>query len=306
MSVVLAAAFPDFGLLISDSRITINGTIKRDELQKIYQLGKHLAVGFTSDDVGTSYRIIYEMTRYSQKLSRSQHSLYLLDKLPKVANYHYEKLTKGRNPLPRMDFSYVGIINDRITQLDSKFVFDLIKRFKNSFTLSPEMQRSLFSAKNGIMKFPPPIPSVLVQEFPSNRRVNFHTLGVSLRGSGAVAFSELEKEIEKVLLCPDKNMRIVMFQLSLNNYCKKNNITSVGGLNQIIIIDRDGIKPQSYSHSSVLKDGKFIGGKKMEFKPGGWVQIDLDTGKEVKVKHYNPLILEKDDNEFASFQGMSC
>ena len=304
MSVVVAAIFPDFGMLMSDSRVTINGNSKRDELQKIYQLSNHLAVGFTSNNVRISCQIISEMTKYSLKNTRSQHPLYLLEKLPRVANFYYKKLTKGLSVLPAMDFSYIGILNDRGSSIPIKPVFDLMKRFNSSFNLSPEMQRGLFSAKDGFMNFQPPIPIALIQKFPFNDIKTFNTLGISLCGSGSVAFIKLEKDLEKTLLAPEKIMRIVIIQSSVEDYCKENGIDTVGGLSQIVIIDKNGVKPQGYSANLVMKDGKIVGGKKMEYRDEGWVQIDLRTGIELKIRH-NPLIIDT-DNKFTALQSAFC
>lgn len=108
MSVVIAAAFPDFGYLSSDSRVTIRtakGDFRRDELQKTYQVGPFLTVGFTSNDVQLSCAILKAITHYSYKKSKSQNTLYLLEKLPKVAKYEYDRLTQARLDKPAMSFS---------------------------------------------------------------------------------------------------------------------------------------------------------------------------------------------------------
>lgn len=307
MSVVIAAAFPDFGYLSSDSRITVKsarGIFKRDVLQKTYQVGPHLAIGFTSNDVRISCLIIQALTNYSYRKAKSQNTLYLLDKLPRVARHEYERLTASMTEKPAMSFSFVGLMRDRATFLDSGYVFEMIKQHTGSFTLSPEMQRALFSGKDGKLYFPSPNPAVLVQTFPDSKILWFHTLGVSIEGSGSAAFDdELKSEMGKILLIPEPSFRIAILQQAIEDKCKKYGIDTVGGMNQTLILNESGVIPQGYSGGMTFDtEGNEVDkGRKIEIGPEGWVQTDLNTGKQVRILQQPMFIAE--DEKFARLAG---
>ncbi len=44
----------------------------------------------------------------------------------------------------------------------------------------------------------------------------------------------------------------------------------------------------------------------MEYRQDGWVQVDLKTGKEIRIQHLNPLILQIEDNEFNALSATAC
>ena len=288
MTVVISTIFPDFGMLLTDSRVTWSNGTKRDELQKIYQLSDHLAVAFSSADVGITLQIIKEMTTYSLKKSRSKHVLFLLDKLIKVAIYHYGRLTKNMTNKPLMDFSFVGVLRDRSTSLQATYFMELIKHHNGSgFTLSPEMTNALFRAKEGQMSFPPPVPIAAHLIFPLGLVRKYHTLGVHVTGSGSGVWQKLKNEMGKILLQPHKEMRISVLHMTVDEYCKENSSSGVGGLSQVVLIDSEGVRPRSYETAQLDKDGKVVKGHRMIYTTGGWVQQNIETGTEIRV-HQNP------------------
>lgn len=299
MSVVIAAAFLDQAVLISDSRLTLGDETTHDVLKKIYQLGPHLAVGFTSNDVGVSTRIIQELTRYS-KAARTSSTSYLLSRLPRVANYHYQKLTSKQRP--PMSFSYAGIITDRYDLMPNETAFNLFSKYKGSFSPPEKLARYLLASKDGFIPLPPPIPVIAVQLLPENKTYSFRNLGIDVRGSGSGIMSDIEPEVHKILLCNDSWTRVVMLQISIKDFCKKSGIKTVGGLNQVVSIDNNGVQPQSYSYRTANSDGSWSSGKRMEHRSGGWVQIDLDTGRELPVLD-NPLFFSSEDENFSALQG---
>jgi hypothetical protein len=113
MSLVLGFSFPEEAIIICDSRIGAydkhkNPIEKSDNLRKIYTLEDCLAIGFTSEDVELTLKILAKVTDYTITKTKHKATYYLLKRLPKVAAYEYKRLVKlNRIKPPTMEFVYV-------------------------------------------------------------------------------------------------------------------------------------------------------------------------------------------------------
>lgn len=298
MSVVLAAAFPDFAVIMSDSRITIrkkDGSSHQDKQRKIFQVAPYLAVGFVSNDVRLSRKIIKGLTEYANKKVKSLNSVYLMERLPRVAKYIYEKETVHLRVKQEMEFVYAGAATGFAGSHDSKRFFELIQKLDSSFSLSPEIQSALFGIKkNGQMTFPAPAKIIKTQSLPSGEIRETHSLAIVTTGSGMGVMDKLKPDIEKVMLSPYKEMRIFILETALREYIASSGIDTIGGLIQIAVIDKDGVAPFSYSFSTFDPNGNEQPINSMVFKDGKWTQTNHITGNEIEVTT-NPLIFNNDD-----------
>ena len=309
MSVVLGFIFPDFSVLMSDSRVTLRkGSGKlhfRDELQKLFQVSDHLAVGFASDDVAVSYSIIQGVTRFCRDSARSKNTLYLLLHLPRVIKFLYKKNVSSIRRPPAMSFVFVGSILGRGARIPTKDFSELLKKMENSFTLSPIMMQALFGGnRDGYMHFPAPGSALFRIDLPKGETYFQHAIGATAVGSGAPVFDDIEKEIHKIFLSPEKNMRLAMLQFSVRDFQQKAKIESVGGMSQILVIDGAGVYPHSHSFSQLDQSGKEVAGQKMVFENGSWYQLDNASGRKVVVSSNLLLINNDGDNKFNALAGL--
>lgn len=85
MSVVVGFSFPEEAVIISDSRISfLNNKVivgTRDDLRKIFALTPYLAIGFTSDNVDLTHKIISKLEEYISGQAKVNIVYHLLQKL---------------------------------------------------------------------------------------------------------------------------------------------------------------------------------------------------------------------------------
>ena len=98
MSVVVGFSFPEEAIIISDSRISfVKGKAivdSKDNLRKIFALTPQLAIGFTSDNVEITHKIISELEKYIAGKAKVDVVYYLLKKLPETKNKTLEQIER--------------------------------------------------------------------------------------------------------------------------------------------------------------------------------------------------------------------
>lgn len=293
MSVVVGFGFPEEAILISDSRVSFNEPKlePRDEIRKIYQLGNHLAVGFTSQHVEFTLEILRRITNFSLNKSKSQATLYLLDKIPKVARYFYHRLSEKIGWKPPMEFVYAGVVMDRCLGVSGKLIFDLMKK-KGGGHIPTKIAVGMQNTQNGVMNLPPPSPVVTKQVFPSGEILPLVSLGFVVSGTGSgIAKKIQESEAELFFADSEIPMRLSMIRMLCDNYIKESGINSVGGLVQVLKINEKGISPMLYSRTNITPEGKEVKAETLSFVNGEWIMEEHQIGKITRVKQ-NPLIID--------------
>lgn len=293
MSLVLACAFPDVAILISDSRVSC-GSRKQDVLQKIYQIGPMLAIGFTSNDVRLTERILGVMTDYVFHHAKSKNTRYLLLRLPKVANYYYRKFTQGKNSIP-MDFVFAGVDNSIGAVISGRALFELFKRV-GSGSLSPRLSYGMYNQKGDSVTLPPPASIIAILKFPECIYEETVGLGYFASGSDAEATKHLQEAFEKTLVTVDEFsvMKHVIISSIIEEHVRKHDIETIGGLTQTVLIDEKGLKPVGYSVGGLGEDGKAEEKISMTFNNGAWVQKRLKDDKEIIVTKC-PMVINSDE-----------
>jgi len=293
MSVVVGFGFPEEAILISDSRVSFDEPRlePRDEIRKIYQLGKHLTVGFTSQHVQFTLEILRRITNYSLNKSKSQATLYLLDKVPKVARYFYNQLSEKVGWKPPMEIVYAGVVTNRYLGVSEQLIFDLMKN-KGGGHIPTKIAIGMQNTQNGIMNLPPPSPVVTKQIFPSGEILPLVSLGFVVSGTGSgIAKKIQESEAELFFADSEIPMRLSMIRMLCDDYIKEASVDTIGGLVQILKVNEKGIFPMIYSRTNISPEGKEIKAETLSFVNGEWIMEYHQTGKIIRVKQ-NPLIMD--------------
>ena len=294
MSLIIGCNFPEGAILFSDSRVTVvktnNKKSYRDELRKLFQLGKNLAVGFTSNSVDFTHELLKRMTHYSLKKSRSQNTLYILEKILKVAGFEYNNLGRNLKIFPKMEFIYTGIIIGRSNVIPGKALFKLLKSI-GSGSISPRIYTGIKNSKNGIVTLPPPATILAKQTFPSGDINIVEGLGFAYSGIDKSIEPLLKEAFEKIISVGEEaNIKFIILTTLIDKYCKDKNIKSIGGMVQSLFINENGVFPQNYSYTQFDSNGKPITTKSIFFNQNKWIQKDSKTSQEVIIKE-NPLYI---------------
>jgi hypothetical protein len=293
MSVVVGFGFPEEAILVSDSRISFeNSQIEpRDDIRKIYQLGNNLTVGFTSQHVEFTLEVLRKITTFSLTKSKSQATLYLLNKIPKVAKYFYDQLSKKIGWTPAMEFVYAGVVNGRSLSVSGKYIHELMKEV-GSGRVPYKIAVGMQTLHDGMMILPPPSPLVAKQTFPSGELSPYIPLGFVVSGTGSGIAEEISKSSAQLLFTDfESSIRLIMIRGICNDYIKKSNIKSIGGLVQMLRINEKGVFPIQYSRTDVGKSGEQTKTEMLSFINGEWIMNDYITGKIIHVKQ-NPLVVD--------------
>ncbi len=296
MSVVAGFSFPEEAVIISDSRISfINGkgvVGTKDDLRKIFPLTPHLAIGFTSDDVDLTLKIISKLEEYIRDKAKVNIVYYLLQKLPKVAAYEYKKLTKGMTTRPGMEFIYAGVLSDRSLYLPEPLVIDLMTRGGGGAVPEP-IGRALMTMKNGYLTIAPPTPVIMKQQLPLNEVSNLGVWTVASIGSGASIQQEFEKEYSRIMTCepaPIGTFRSNFIRIICDEFIKKFHIPTVGGAVQVLRINAKGVSGVSSSFKRIFSDNSVKDISSMEFDGEKWTWRDYEKGTEGVIKSYFPAL----------------
>lgn len=293
MSVVIGFGFPEEVILLCDSRMSFKaGQLPpRDEIRKIYQLGPMLAVGFTSEHVDFTLEILRQMTIYATTQTKSEATFYLLDKIPKVANYYYEKLSKHKGLRPAMEFVYAGMVEDRSLIVDESEIMGLLKQ-GSSGRVPTKIAKALMTMQNGKLILEPPSPILMKQLFPSGNITPFCSLDFLVSGTGSEIKNKLAEEKGQLFYTEAEfPMRVMILRMICEEFVKKAGISTIGGTIQTLKINKEGIVPITYSRTEFDNQGNEKLAESLSFNNNEWVYKNVADNSETRIKQ-NPLVIK--------------
>lgn len=291
MSIVLACAFPEAAIILCDSRVSDGSSTRRsDILRKTYGLSPLLAVGFASNDVVVTEKIIAAMTDYVENYAESKNTRYLLSKLPKVAAYYYQKFCASKKEKSRMEFIFAGIDPTVSAIVSGKKLLEMFKRalaFRSggSGSVSSRFLWGMERQKGDAMPLPPPAAIVGKLVFPGNIYEDAAGLGYAVAGSDIKAAEKLQRAFEQAIIVGSDSevIRQAMIASIIEDHRKQRQVDTIGGLTQTLLISEKGISALGYSYTAINRDGSKGDSISMRFENGYWVQERSRDGKQIKV-----------------------
>lgn len=293
MSVVIGFGFPEEVILLSDSRISFSGVklAPKDELRKIYQLGPMLTVGFTSEHVDFTLELLRRITLYATTKSKHKQTLYLLERIPKVAKYHYKALSQEIGWKPAMEFIYAGMVEDRSLAVREKDIIGLLSP-GNSGRVPTKIAKALMTMKDGVLLLEPPSPILTKQSFPIGNLAPFSSLDFIVSGSGSRISDKLTEEKGNLFYTEAEfPMRVMILRMICDEFVKEANIPTVGGTIQALKIDQKGISPITYLRNEFDSQGNEKLVESLSFQSGEWVLKNKKDNTETRIRQ-NPLIIK--------------
>lgn len=294
MSVVVGLSFPEEAIIISDSRISfVKGKVvvgSRDDLRKIFALTPQLAIGFTSDNVELTYKIISRLEEYIANEAKISITYYLLQKLPRVAEYEYKKLTKGMINLPHMEFIYAGILADRPLHIPEQIIMDIMTKGGGGAVPEP-IGKALMTMRDGIMTMEPPTPVIMKQHLPSGEISDFGIYTVGGIGSGSFMQKLFGDEYSRLLTCdpaPIGTFRSNLIRIMCDDFIKESGIPTVGGAVQVLRINAKGLIGVESSFKRIFSDSSIQDISSMKFDGKEWISTNHETGKVEVIKSFFP------------------
>lgn len=282
MTVIYGQHFIDGIVMIADSRaskINADNTYDpwRDNTQKIFHLGEHLFISFCGD-IGVAGSIIAFLLEQINLKPNLGNPFVFFDKGPKLIKYAHKCLSAQANRKIDVGFIIGGIdfnrpqpIKDKDGKITGHMPFFDKKLFKIS---SPDFQ----PVESDVIKHP-----------------------ILILGSGASVIDKLEEDLKSLYKFGGINDlnglwgRASVASGSLKEGIEKLGIDSVGGLFQIVMIGPNGSGFLPYKSRSPQNKDPIKLDLEMTIKNGRWVQIDLNTGKEIEILH--PLeVVKIEDN----------
>lgn len=295
MSVVVGLSFPEETILISDSRVSfmkdkaIVG--KKDDMRKIFILTPQLGVGFASNSVDVTSKIIKEFQKYIHEKSSNTNTYNLLQKLPKVANHYYKIFTKGQSNLPDMEFLYGGIIVDRGFTIPEPMVMDIMTQGGGSGAVPEPIGRALMTMKNGMMFFDPPTPVIMKHSLPSNEVSSMNVWSLDAIGSGSSIKEEFKKNYSKLMTAepgPQTGFRANIARMYCDDFLKQNGIPTVGGAVQVIRISAKGAQGVKSNFKRIFNDSSTQDISSMDFDGENWIWNDYEKNTSGTIRSYLP------------------
>jgi len=283
---IAGLGFLDESYLISDSRISYSGQKgPEDRLMKVFQLAPKLMVAFASEHVHFTLEVLRRITEYSLKNIDPKKARFILPHLVRKANFEYSNLLsecKIKTP-PRMELLYCGVIDK--PQMFSSYLLDkIMKRRKNSsFKVPEKIGRAMMERTRGIWTLSPPCPIIYKQLFPNDSPHPYIYLGYTTGGSGQEVFYELEKEYYDFFDWDLGTTKGIILENIIDEYIKKNNIPTVGGIVQVWRINQDGITPITYQrkrHKDNTDEDEMT--RELRFQDGSWTLTDHESGENLK------------------------
>lgn len=289
MSIVLACAFPEAAIILCDSRVSDRNSSKRsDTLRKTYQIAPLLVVGFASNNVIVTEKIVSVMTDYVKNHAKSKNTRYLLSKLPKVATHYYKKFTSGIKP--EMEFIFAGIDPNVSAVVSGKALFELLKRALanrngGSGSVSSRLIWGMERQKGDAVPLPPPASIVAKLVLPSGIYEDTAGLGYAVAGSDIKAAEKLQEAFEQAMIVGSDSevIRQAMIASIIEDHRKEQKIDTIGGLTQTLLINEKSVMALGYSYTNINSDGSKGDSISMRFENGNWIQERSRDGKQIKV-----------------------
>lgn len=294
MSVIVGFSFPEEAVLISDSRISFakNKVIigVNDDLRKIFALTPQLAIGYTSDDVNFTHKILLKLQWYIQNQAKNNVVYHLLKRLPKVVAYEYKKISKTLRRSPAMELMYAGILSDRSIEVPEPVIMNLLTIGGGGAVPEP-IGRALMTMKNGYLTMAPPTPVIMKQHLPSGEVSNLGVYTVASIGSGSSIENLFTKEYSKLMTSepsPIGGFRSNLIRLYCDQFIKESNIPTVGGAIQVLSISTNGVKGVNSSFKRIYSDSSVEDISSMDFDGENWIWRDHKNGKVEVIKTFSP------------------
>ncbi len=294
MSVVVGFSFPEEAILISDSRISFfNKRVfikSEDNLRKIFALTPSLAIGFTSDKVDITHKIISKLQEYIRDQAKVKVVYHLLQKLPKVAEHEYKKLSKGMRTSPNMEFMYAGILSDRSLRVPEPIIMDLMMRGGGGAVPEP-IGRALMTMRDGYLTMAPPTPVIMKHRLPSGEVSNLGIYNFACIGSGSSVEKIFEKEYSNLMSAepaPITSFRSNLIRLHCDEFIKDSNIPTIGGAIQVLRINAKGVIGVNSSFKRIYSDSSVKDISSMDFDGKKWIWKDYETGIVEVIQSFLP------------------
>lgn len=259
----------------------------RDNTQKVFFLTQGIVVGFAGD-IEFAGSILSFVAQQLVKYPKLQNLHIFSDKFPRLTKFAYEQVAAQLKRRPQvgfivagMDFARPAPVKDEQGKYTGRHlaIFDK-KVFK---ILAPNFQPEHTNMAN---------PFVIM-------------------GSGEPGIEKLAPDFKEMIfgqVSGDLTFEAVVIDGSLREEIRKQNITTVGGLTQIAVIDSKG--PRYVPYQGKREPFKFTGSDEMEvemvYKDGRFTQRDLKTGKEAQLLYPPEVVKVKDDSSdlFANIEAV--
>jgi hypothetical protein len=278
MTMLATVAFPDEIILLCDSRVSFSASkiviSHADKLKKIYQLSQYSMLAFSTDDVIFTSKLIEKMTIKIRMMPNMGTSKFL-NEISEYARYEYEKMKNGKEPV--IEFIYAGLDFDSGTKVESRKLNLALKKCKKEGAIPDKLKDTKVSSKKFTI-IPPPSPILAKQSFPNGELIVTKGWNMGTAGSGSSFVKDLEKYYPKIFMFPGTFNKSVILKNLADEYIKRENIETVGGLVQLFVIDKDGVKPLQYVEAGSNKKIKTYIDEK-----GNWIEENSITGEKTIV-----------------------
>jgi len=270
MTMILGQKFFQGIIMIADSRTSLisNGKVIpwRDNAQKIYRLSDHLFIGFAGD-IEFAANILYFLFQEIDKNPRLKYLSIFYRKAPKILRYAYNILSEEKKEKRPLGFMIGGVDFNRPVR-DNKGKVVGISLFENKLF---KISFPNFCYKEADFKNP-----------------------FLIMGSGEPAIIGNEKFFKKLQFDVKPNLPLTfcgsLIDLSLREKLKKLDISSVGGLSQIITIDINGSGFQPYQIKSDMSVQDIDWELTLNKEGTRYIQHNLKTGKEIPLLYPHEIL----------------
>lgn len=277
MTMIAGIGFPDEVFIVSDSRVSYKNRniAPKDNLKKIYQLSKYSCFAYTSEDVIFTHNLIEEITKFTTSLPDIKTDM-LLKQVTKYASRKYQEISDRLKKSPTMYFIYVGMI-DKPYKIETRKLKTILKIYNNKTYIPDKIK--IPNLKSKFTLIPSPTPLLIKQSFPDGKTSSSIGWDFSGLGSGKNVEFEIDKFYTKLFFFPGTFNKAVIIKDICDHYIGQSKINTIGGLIQIFMIDRDGVKPLMF-----VKHGEGEEVRQYVDTNGDWVEENTNTGVIKRVK----------------------
>jgi hypothetical protein len=293
MSIVAGFSMFSSVALVSDCRATLfrpgRPNLYADNVQKLFPLAPHTAVGFVGD-IGTAAHLLPPLLTQARMIDGDQRgqAIALLSWLPRFLRFRYAQRTRA-SPFAVM---VASVIRSRSNVVERARVIELLDRFRLG---KLSHQRSwLPDVLVRILQTPPDCKVVTLAHAPAGLLYTlaaprfaprfFRPLSATAIGSGDGAVSQFDIEADWIFAGDVGNpfMETMAIQNSVARHVHESGLTSVGGLFPTLRLSADGMSAHGFSAEIP------IGGDKIELRPlpsGRWEQRHHNSGTVIPLQY---------------------